>query len=555
MRSRFPAVIFAFCSLLLTAAPVPAQLAAPHVRTSQGELAGEVSTMGPLVFKGIPYAAPPVGDQRWREPKPATGWTGVRDASKFGAACMQPESTLMRIPGSTMSEDCLYLNVWTPSLTPTMPAPVMVFIHGGSFITGSGSQPQFDGANLAVRGVVVVTINYRLGVFGFLAHPDLTAQSPRHTSGNYGLLDQIAALHWVRDNIASFGGDARNITVFGESAGASSIGYLLVAPDAKSLFDKAILESPSIVFQPAPELHNEYRGLSSMEAIGLAAVGPGTADARNLTSEQLMTMADRRVQSLIGPNGTGRTRLRPETPLNSTPFEPSPWAPFADGVVIPAQPAQLYTENRAMRIPVMAGSNTNEGNLFLRHYHPTDTNSFNAWVDQAFAPCGKQVLALYAPPSPATSDQIHAAADKLLTDSIQLYNAFSIARATHGFLYRFTHVSPIGEASGMGAFHASELVYVFGHTHLPDEHAPNLVFKAADHKLSDQIMTMWVHFARTGDPRLMMSSEWTRIGSNGEVPYMEFGDRITPKDFPDTTVQIFSQLWPPSGKAPTCAKK
>jgi len=541
-------------ALALAAVPLPAQLAAPHVRISQGELEGEVSTMGPLAFKGIPYAAPPVGDLRWREPKPAAEWSGVRDATKPGAACMQPESALMRIPSSTMSEDCLYLNVWTPSLKPTMPAPVMVFIHGGSFIAGSGSQPQYDGANLAARGVVVVTINYRLGVFGYLAHPELSAESPLHTSGNYGLLDQMAALRWVRQNIASFGGDARNVTVFGESAGASSIGYLMVAPDARGLFDKAILESPSIVFQPSPELSKEYRGLSSMEEIGVAAA-PHIAELRNLKAGEVMARGYEAAEKIFGTGGSVHARLRPETSLDNPALVPSPWAPFADGVVVPGQPSQLYTENRAMRIPVLAGTNTNEGNLFLRRYQPTDTSSFNAWVEGAYAPCGKQVLALYEPPSPATPEQIHAAADRLLTDSIQLYNAFSIARATHGFLYRFTHVSPIGDVSGMGAFHGSELVYVFGHTHQPDEHAPMVQFKPADHRLSDEIMTMWTHFARTGDPRLMMSSEWTRIGSNGEVPYMDFGDTITPKDFPDTSVQVFSQLWPPSGKAPTCGKK
>jgi para-nitrobenzyl esterase len=550
MRSRFPALFLVFPMLSL---PLRGQLAAPHVRISQGELEGEVSTMGPLVFKGIPYAAPPVGDLRWREPKPEPGWSGVRDATKFGAACMQPETPLMGIPRSTMSEDCLSLNVWTPSLTPTVPAPVMVFIHGGSFITGSGSQPQFDGSNLANRGIVVVTINYRLGIFGFLAHPDLSAESSRHTSGNYALLDQMAALRWVRQNISALGGDSRNITVFGESAGASSIGYLLVAPDAKELFDKAILESPSIVFQPSPELSKEYRGLASMESIGVAAA-PHIADLRSLKSEEIMERGQQAAEKVFAA-GIARARLRPETPLNNTPFVASPWAPFADGVVIPGQPAQLYAENRAMRIPVLVGSNTNEGNLFLRGYHPKDTSSFNAWVEQAYAPCGKQVLALYEPQSPATPDQIHDAADRLLTDSIQLYNAFSIARGTHGFLYRFTHVSPIGEASGMGAFHASELVYVFGHTHQPDEHAPMLQFKPADHRLSDQIMTMWVHFAHIGDPRLMMSSDWTRIGSNGEVPYMDFGDSLTVKDLPDTSLQIFGALWPPSGKAPTCAKR
>jgi para-nitrobenzyl esterase len=557
MRFRFPALLCALSAFTLAAVPLRAQLAAPHVHISQGELEGEVSTMGPLAFKGIPFAAPPVGDLRWREPRAATSWAGVRDATKFGPACMQPESPLLRVPRSAMSEDCLYLNVWTPSLKPAQPAPVMVFIHGGSFIGGAGSQSEYDGANLANRGVVVATINYRLGVLGFLAHPDLSAESPRHTSGNYGLLDQMAALRWVRQNIAAFGGDPRNITVFGESAGASSIGYLLVAPDAKDLFDKAILESPSIVFQPSPELSREYRGLASMESIGVAAA-PHIADLRNLNSEEIMGRGYEAAQKVFGAGGgaggIARVRLHPETPLNSAPFVPSPWAPFADGVIIPSQPAQLFTENRAMRIPVLVGTNTNEGNLFLRRYHPTDANSFNAWVEQAFAPCGKQVLVLYAPASPASTEQIHAAADRLLTDSIQLYNAFSIARATHGFLYRFTHISPIGEASGMGAFHGSELVYVFGHTHQPDEHAPMLQFEAADHRLSDQMMTMWVHFARTGDPRLMMSSGWTRIGSNGEVPYLDFGNTFEVKDLPDTSLQVFSELWPPSGKAPTCAK-
>src|ERR1700756_468172 len=163
MRLQFPVLILLSCAMSGTV--LTAQIAPPHVKIAPGELEGAATGMGSFVFKGIPYAAPPVGELRWREPKPAAAWTGVRDAAKFGAACIQPESALMRIPGSTMSEDCLYLNVWTPSLKPTMPAPVMVFIHGGSFITGSGSQPQYDGADLAARGVVVVTINYRLGIF------------------------------------------------------------------------------------------------------------------------------------------------------------------------------------------------------------------------------------------------------------------------------------------------------------------------------------------------------------------------------------------------------
>ena len=548
MRLRFPALVLVF-SALFAVVCLDAQIAPLHVKVAQGELEGDATGMGPFVFKGIPYATPPVGDLRWNPPKPAAAWTGVRSATKFGPACMQPESRVTGISRAEMSEDCLYLNVWTPAVSPAQAAPVMVWIHGGSFMSGAGSQPTYDGTRLAMRGVVVVTINYRMGVFGYMAHPELTAESANHTSGNYALLDQIAALRWVRDNIAAFGGDARNVTVFGESAGASSIAYLMVSPLAKGLFDKAILESPGLLFAPEPELKRDYRGITNMEAVGLA-VGPHVAELRAMSADALMEQSFEASKKLFGPGGGGRTRMRAATPLDDPHAVHLAWTPFADGYIVPDQLARLYAEGRFMHIPVLAGTNANEGNLFLTHYHPTNTDSFHAWVEEAFAPCGNAVVAQYAPQSPATSEQIHAAADRVLTDSLFLYGTFSVARATHGYLYRFTRVSPRAEKLSLGAYHASEIPYVFGHTlNAPDD------YTEVDRKLSDQMMTMWLHFARTGDPRLMMSSGWTRIGSNGEVPYMEFGEAITAKDFPDTTVQIFSQLWPPSGKAPTCGKK
>jgi len=548
MRLRFPALVLVL-SALFAVVCLDAQIAPLHVKVAQGELEGDATGMGPFVFKGIPYATPPVGDLRWNPPKPAAAWTGVRSATKFGPACMQPESRVMGISRAEMSEDCLYLNVWTPAVSPAQAAPVMVWIHGGSFMSGAGSQPTYDGTRLAMRGVVVVTINYRMGVFGYMAHPELTAESANHTSGNYALLDQIAALRWVRDNIAAFGGDARNVTVFGESAGASSIAYLMVSPLAKGLFDKAILESPGLLFAPEPELKRDYRGITNMEAVGLA-VGPHVAELRAMSADALMEQSFEASKKLFGPGGGGRTRMRAATPLDDPHAVHLAWTPFADGYIVPDQLARLYAEGRFMHIPVLAGTNANEGNLFLTHYHPTNTDGFHAWIEEAFAPCGNAVVAQYAPQSPATSEQIHAAADRVLTDSLFLYGTFSVARATHGYLYRFTRVSPRAEKLSLGAYHASEIPYVFGHTlNAPDD------YTEVDRKLSDQMMTMWLHFARTGDPRLMMSSGWTRIGSNGEVPYMEFGEAITAKDFPDTTVQIFSQLWPPSGKAPTCGKK
>lgn len=547
LSSRSAAFFLLIFAVVLAPVPAPAQIAAPHVRVAQGELEGAPTGMGPFVFKGIPYAAPPVGDLRWRDPQPPAAWSGVRDATKFGSACMQPVSA-MRIPRSAMSENCLFLNVWTLSVHPAQPAPVMVFIHGGAFTMGAGSQEVFDGTNLAMRNAVIVTINYRLGVFGFLAHPELSAESAHHTSGNYGLLDQMAALKWVRDNIAAFGGDPRNITVFGESAGASSIGYLLVSPLAKGLFDKAILESPSMVFTPDPELRRDYRGITNMEAVG-AAVAPHIAELRAMSSDAVMERASEASQKLLGPGGSGHTRLRIETTLDDPTVVQEPWAPFADGYVVPEQDAKLYLDGRYAHIPVMVGTNANEGYLFLRHYHPANADSFTAWVQQAYAPCGRKMLTLYAPPASATAEQVRAAADKFITDSIILYGAFSVARSTHGFLYRFSRVSPLGEHLGWGAFHSAELPYVFGHTHDAPER-----YSEVDRKLSDEMMTMWLHFARTGDPRLMMSSDWTRIGSNGEVPYMDFGDTLAVKDLPDTSMQPFAELWPPSGKSPSCGK-
>lgn len=516
---------------MLIVAPMvaSAQVAAPHVRIAQGELAGEPTGMGPYVFKGIPYAAPPVGPLRWHAPQPATGWLGVRDATKFGPVCMQ--HPWFPLPPAGISEDCLYLNIWTSNLHPSMPAPVLVFIPGGAFTSGAGSQPSYDGTSLAQRGAVVVTINYRVGVFGFLAHPDLTAASPHHASGNYGLLDQIAALRWVRSNIAAFGGDPRDVTAFGQSAGATSIGYLMVSPLAAGLFDRAILESPSLLFTANPELQKEYDGLTSMEAIGLA-VAPHISDIENMPATALMERADSAAEKLIGPRGAGHSRLRPETTPDTPEHAQLPWSPIVDGYVIPDQPAKLYAERRYLHIPTLAGTDSNEGNLFLRHYHPASTASFNAWVGKHFAPCAKTILAQYGP---ANAAQTHDSADRLITDAVFLHSTFLFARDTHGYLYRFTHATPSERASGSGVVHGTELAYVFGHTLVPGSK-----YLAYDHHLSDEMMTMWLHFARTGDPNLMDSSGWTRIGSNGETPYMDFGDKVQAEELPDATFIYFA---------------
>ena len=523
------------------------------LHVAQGDIAGIPAQpySSILVFKGIPYAAPPVGNLRWREPQPPAAWSGVRDATQYGSVCTQADS-FIHIPRTLMSEDCLTLNVWTPSLKPGQPAPVMVFVHGGGFVLGSSNGSPLNGVALATRGAVVVSINYRLGVFGFLAHPDLTGESPHHASGNYGLMDQIAALRWLRQNIAAFGGDAHNITVFGESAGATSIGYLLVSPLAAGVgglgpaFDKAILESPSDLFTPDPELHTSYRGLTSMEEVG-TAIAPSIAELRQLPADEVLARASSATNKLFGPGGTGRVRIRPEGHTQMPAVIDTPWWAFADGYVVPDQHSRLLSENRGLRIPVMVGTNSDEGIFFVNDVPAKNAQQWASYVQQTFAPCGRQLLELYPASTP---DEIHKAANHLITDALFLYGAFATARAEHAFLYRFTRVNPESAKNKAGAPHTAELDYVFGITReRPERYEP------ADHRLSDKMMTAWLHFARTGDPRLMESSDWTRIGSNGEAPYMEFGDTVAVKDLPDTTFRVFEQLWPASGKAPSCSSK
>jgi para-nitrobenzyl esterase len=447
-----------------------------QVRTQAGLVRGnERDARGVLAFKGIPYAAPPVGQLRWRAPQPPTPWSGVRDASTFGPGCISALENDQR--PWPRSEDCLYLNVWTAAKQANEKRPVMVWIHGGGFQFGASSAPATDGGPLAAEGVVVVSFNYRLGVFGFLAHPDLDSEGP---SGNYGLQDQLAALRWVRTHIAGFGGDPDNVTVFGESAGAMAIGILMASPLARGLFHKAIGQSGAFWDGKHGPLQSmkeaRTRGLDFARRHGHASI----AVLRALPAEQL--------------NAAARWTFATSPVIAA-------FSPSVDRYVIPDVPARRFMRGEQMPIPLLAGWNAAEHVPFASQSLPHHSASvFRAAAQAMF---GKERLADFLQAYPAATDEQAAASAAALTSDyvigeqcwqwLRLHRANSRAPA-YGYLFSYTSpYTPI-------ASHVTEIPFVFG-TLTPQQSIGCVTPPAqADRALARTIMRYWVNFARHGDP-------------------------------------------------------
>ncbi|RXT34669.1 carboxylesterase/lipase family protein [Bradyrhizobium betae] len=447
-----------------------------QVRTRDGQLRGQPrNESGVLVFKGIPYAAPPVGPLRWRAPQPPASWHGVRDTLVFGAGSLSSLENDPR-PGPR-SEDCLYLNVWTAAKETNEKRPVMVWIHGGGFQFGSSANPATDGSLLAAKGVVVVSFNYRLGIFGFLAHPDLDTQSP---SGNYGLQDQLAALRWVKANIAAFGGDPDNVTLFGESAGAMAVGILMASPLARGLFHKAIGESGAF-------WDGRHGSLQSFDE--------ARARGRAFTRRQ-------------GDASIAALRAMPAEQLNAR----APWSferdhvtaafsPSIDRYVIPDVPARRFLRGEQMQIPLLAGWNSAEEFPFMSLSLPAQSaQAFRAAAEEIF---GKARLAEFLKLYPADTDaQAKASAAALTGDMVvgeQCWQALRLHRAsirapTYG--YHFNYTSPYTPI----ASHVTEIPFVFG-TLTPQRVIGSTTPPAdADRALSQAMMSYWVNFAMRGNP-------------------------------------------------------
>jgi para-nitrobenzyl esterase len=450
-----------------------------RVQVQSGTLQG-VEADGLLIYKGVPYAAAPIGDLRWREPQPVKPWKGVREATHFAPACMQ---TGVSMPGETppeISEDCLYLNVWAPPRKLGKRVPVIAWIHGGGYSTGSASMPLYWGDKLAQRGVIVVTIAYRLGPFGWLAHPELTRESAHHSSGNYGLMDQLAALQWIQRNIGAFGGDPKRVTIAGQSAGAMAVSELMASPRAKGLFQRAIAESGGL-FEPI-QLAPDYV-LTKSEAVGekyLASLGVSSiAQLRKLPASQLL-------------GGTAASITHP----------------IIEPYVLPASPYEVFASGRQNDVPVLIGSNAEEARS-LTDVSKVTAKTFSTDLAAAFGPLPGALIAAYPFTSDAEARQARLDLERNLRFGWDMW-AWARLQASTGhspvFYYSFQQRPPFPSGSvyaGWGASHYAELWYVFDHL---DQYPWN--WTEADRKLAEEISGYWVNFARAGDPNGAAVPPW-----------------------------------------------
>jgi para-nitrobenzyl esterase len=477
---------------------LPATESAPVVAAPAGTLRG-LPIGGIHVFKGIPYALPPTGAMRWKPPQPAAPWKGTRDATEFGFVCVQarpqPASIYAWDP-RPMGEDCLSLNIWAPA--GARKAPVFFWIHGGALSGGMGSDALYDGARLAARGVVVVSINYRLGVLGFLAHPQLSAESSSNVSGNYGLLDQIAALRWVSRNIAAFGGDPANVTIAGESAGGLSVMYLLATREARGLFARAIAQSAYMV--SAQELRTTTFG-------GVAAESAGQSLAEKAGAGDLAALRAMDAEALVSV----------ATRTGFFPF-------FAiDGVLLPRQIVEVFDRGEQAKVPLLAGFNTGEIRS-LRNLLPApaaDAAAYEKEIRARYADLADRFLALY-PSSNLAESMLAATRDALYGWTSQRLVIKQTAAGVRSFLYLFDHGYPAADSRGLHAFHASELPYVFGTAGRTPAHWPAVPTTPEETHFSNAMLDYWTSFTRTGTPSAATQPPWPAYGS--ERAYMAFED-------------------------------
>jgi para-nitrobenzyl esterase len=500
LRQRMP---MRFAGLLLCASALSLQPTAAGIqepaRTGNGLLSGIAGADPAIrVFKGIPYAAPPVGDLRWRPPQPAVHWDGVRRADRFSSACMQAP----QVKGSfyqvefypvdePTSEDCLFLNIWTAAKSAGEKRPVLVWIHGGALREGSGSLPSFDGEALAAKGVVLVTINYRMGVFGFFAHPELTRESGHGASGNYGMMDQVAALRWVQKNISAFGGNPDNVTVNGQSAGSRSISCLMASPLAKGLFHRAIGQSGGELGAMRKRPDAEAAGVAFAELQGAASI----AQLRAKPAEVLLKAG--------GSSGV-----------------------IVDGFFLPDDPYTVFSQGRQQDVPVLLGSTADEHAGQLEMLKPGD---FRADAAKRYGALAGAYLQLYPAGSEEEAQLSQRATSRdLLAATMRRWARMHTATGkSKAYMYYFDRAAPGRDSARRGAFHSAELVYHFNNLRAVDR-----PWEAADRKLADQMSSYWVNFAAAGNPNGQGLPPWPAYDSHSDIT-LRLGVSIEPRTRPD----------------------
>ena len=528
-------IFFCFVVMIssMTFAQVNFDTYAPKVKTENGILEG-INDSGISIFKRIPFAKPPVGDLRWREPQPVENWTGVRDAKTFGSRPMQPAIfSDMVFRSDSISEDCLYLNVWTPAKTDKEKLPVLVYFFGGGFIAGDGSEFRYDGESMARKGIVAVTVNYRLGVFGFLAHPELTNESSHHSSGNYGLMDQAAALQWVSKNIKYFGGDPSKITIAGESAGSMSVSAQMASPLSRNLIAGAIGESGSFLgLTPLQTLADAERdGVKFVKNMNVSSI----EELRNIPAKELM-------EKVFKTRG-----MR--------------FSAIVDGYFFPKNPVEIFDEGEQAHVPLLVGWNSEEANYsgILRQEEPTVENYTKA-IQNLYGENADQILKMYFA---TNEEEVKQAATALAGDRFIAFSTWKWfdmqCKTSDKPVYRYLYSRPrpalreeinetnndpkISPKGAKGAVHSAEIEYALGN--LPTNRVYN--WQPEDYKTSEIMQLFFANFIKTGNPNGLGVPEW--IPNNDEGPVSVMNIDVNTKLIPESEIihQRYLLLDKPSG--------
>lgn len=508
MKTLFVSILLA-AQLPLAVAQSNRQSAAPQAKTANGTVEGVTEQSGVRAFKGIPFAQPPVGELRWKEPQPVQNWTGVRKTTKFGPRAMQrPVFGDMGFRSDGMSEDCLYLNVWTPAKSANEKLPVLVYFYGGGFVAGDGSEGRYDGESMAKKGIVAITVNYRLTVFGFMAHPELTKESPHHASGNYGYLDQSAALRWVQQNIAAFGGDPKRVTIAGESAGSISVSAQMVSPLSKNLIAGAIGESGSLLgtLPPISLAEGEQMGVKFAEIVGAKSL----ADLRAIPADKLLEVT-----------------AKPEVPR---------FTATIDGYFFPKSPREMYAAGEQAHVPLLVGWNSQEmGHQALLGKEQATPENYTAAVKKAYGERADEVLKLYPASTPEEVEQVGTdlAGDRFIgystwkwadiqsqTGGKPVYRYFysrprpamtpemgNASAGLAGGVVKSTDATAIKMPSAKGAVHSAEIEYAMGNLPYNKVYA----WTPDDYKVSEIMQNYFANFIKTGNPNGTGLPKWPAL--------------------------------------------